>query len=351
MDLGKVEAFNQQIAQESLGASLTLSNYLGDRLGLFRAMAGVGLLTSEALAERTGLAERYVREWLATQSVAGHIDYDAESGAFALPDEHAAVLADDTSPASCSGEVEVVAAMWLSADRVAQAFRTGQGVGWHEHDARLLTGITRFFSPLYQMSLLEEWLPALDGVVDRLRGGAHVLDVGCGHGTSTILMAEAFPASRFEGTDYHAGLIQTANEAAVKAGVENRVHFHAADAADDMAGPWDLICFFDALHDMGDPVSAARQALAALADDGTLLVVEPAAADKLEDRIGNPVSMSYYASSTVLCVPNSLSQHPGLGLGAQAGYEAIRAVLTEAGFGSVRLVLTTEYNLVIEARR
>ncbi|TMR91216.1 class I SAM-dependent methyltransferase [Nonomuraea basaltis] len=351
MDLSKVESFNLQIAQESLGAGLTLLNHLGDRLGLFRAMAGSGYLTSEELAGRTGLAERYVREWLSTQAVAGHVDYDPDGGSFALPAEHAVVLADDSTVAACAGEAEAMAAMWLSADRMERAFRTGEGIGWHEHDPRLFSGVSRFFGPLYQMSLVEQWLPALDGVVDRLRAGARVLDVGCGHGTSAILMAQAFPASRFEGVDYHAPSIEAARQAAAKAGVEDRVSFHTGDAADEAAGPWDLICFFDALHDMGDPVGAARQALAGLAGNGAVLVVEPAAADRLEDRIGNPVSMSYYASSTLLCVPHSLSQAPAHGLGAQAGAVELRAVLTEAGFGTVRVALATEFNLVIEARR
>nr|BFE83871.1 hypothetical protein GCM10020093_064720 [Planobispora longispora] len=223
------------------------------------------------------------------------------------------MLADDEAVTSLSGQIEIAAAIWLAADGIAEAFRTGEGFGWHRHDARLFTGVSRFFGPLYRMSLVDQWLPALDGVVDRLRAGARVLDVGCGHGTSTILMAEAFPASRFEGIDYHESSIEAAHQAARKAGVDARVHFHVGDAAEDAVGPWDLICFFDALHDMSDPVTAARRARESLAEDGTLLLVEPAAADRLEDRIGNPVSMSYYNASTFLCVPHSLSGSPGSG--------------------------------------
>ncbi|GAA3442399.1 class I SAM-dependent methyltransferase [Planomonospora venezuelensis] len=350
MNAAKVEEFYLQIAQEALGATLSLSNHLGDLLGIYRAMAGAGPLTSTDLATRTGLSERYLREWLSTQAVAGHLSYDPATGAFELPDEHAAVLADDDAVTSRAGQIEAAAAAWLAVDGIAAAFRSGEGFGWHRHDPRLFTGVSRFFAPLYRMSLVQQWLPALDGVVERLRSGAHVLDVGCGHGTSTLLMAEAFPASRFEGIDYHEASVEAARQAAAKAGVDGRVHFHVGDATEDAAGPWDLICFFDALHDMGDPVAAARRAREALAEDGTLLVVEPAAADRLEDRIGNPVSMSYYAASTVMCVPHSLSEEPGLALGAQAGSERLREVLVQAGFSRVRLALTTEYNLVIEAR-
>ncbi|GGS72020.1 SAM-dependent methyltransferase [Planobispora rosea] len=350
MDLTKLEAFHTQIAQEALGASLSLSNYLGDLLGIFRAMTGAGPLTGAELAERTGLSERYLREWLSTQAVAGHLDYDPATGGFELPAEHAAVLADDEAITSRSGQIEATAAAWLAVDGIARAFRTGEGFGWHRHDARLFTGVARFFGPLYRMSLVDQWLPALDGVVDRLRAGAHVLDVGCGHGISTILMAEAFPASRFEGIDYHEASIEAARQAAIKAGVDSRAHFHVGDATEDATGPWDLICFFDALHDMSDPVTAARRARESLAEDGTLLLVEPAAADRLEDRIGNPVSMSYYAASTFMCVPHSLSGEPGLALGAQAGADRLGQVLAQAGFGRVRVALATEYNLVIEAR-
>ncbi|GIH91705.1 class I SAM-dependent methyltransferase [Planobispora siamensis] len=357
MDASKIEQFHLQIAQESLGASLSLSNYLGDTLGIFRAMAGAGSLSSAELAGRTGLSERYLREWLSTQAVAGHLAYDPATGGFELPDEHAAVLADDEAVTACSGQIEGGAAMWLAVDEIAEAFRTGAGFGWHRHDARLFSGVNRFFGPLYRMSLVDQWLPALDGVADRLRAGARVLDVGCGHGTSTVLMAQAFPASRFEGIDSHEASVEAACQAAVKAGVDDRVHFHVGEATEDPAGPWDLICFFDALHDMGDPVAAARAARRGLAADGTLLLVEPAAADRLEDRIGNPISMSYYAASTFLCVPNALSQvpsgepaGPGVGLGAQAGAGRLTEVLREAGFGTVRVALATDYNLIIEAR-
>ncbi|WP_336211007.1 class I SAM-dependent methyltransferase [Nonomuraea sp. LPB2021202275-12-8] len=334
--------------QERVGAALSLLNNLGDQLGIWRAMAGAGPLTSAELAERTGLAERYLREWLGGQAVAGHVEY--ADGRYTLPPEHAAVLADDESPVAQIGGIEANAAMWLATDDIAEAFRTGAGFGWHQHDPRLFEGTARFFGPLYRQSLTQQWLPALDGVTDRLDAGARVLDVGCGHGTSTILMAQAYPKSRFEGVDSHADSVETATQAAAKAGVQDRARFSVADATAGLAGPWDLICFFDALHDMGDPVGAAARTREALAPDGTLFVVEPYAADRFEDRIGNPVSMSYYAASTFCCVPNSLAQDSGAALGAQAGESRITRVLTDAGFSRVRMPLATDFNLVFDAR-
>ncbi|MBB6345569.1 class I SAM-dependent methyltransferase [Nonomuraea muscovyensis] len=348
MDTTKLEEFAAQIAQERVGAALSLLTHLGDQLGIWRAMAGAGPLTSADLAERTGLAERYLREWLAGQAVAGHVEY--AGGRYTLPPEHAAVLADDDSPVAQAGAVQANAAMWLAADAIAEAFRTGEGFGWHRHDVRLFEGTARFFGPLYRQSLTQQWLPALDGVTARLESGARVLDVGCGHGSSTVLMAQAYPNSRFEGLDSHAGSITQAAQAAVKAGVEDRVRFTVGEAGQGRTGPWDLVCFFDALHDMGDPVGAAARARGQLAADGTLLVVEPYAADRFEDRIGDPVSMVYYAASTLCCVPNSLAQDTGTALGAQAGESRILRVLRDAGFTRARLALATDYNLVFEAR-
>ncbi|WP_066361288.1 class I SAM-dependent methyltransferase [Herbidospora mongoliensis] len=350
MDTAKIEEFAMKIAMEGLGSSLTLQTHLGDRLGLFRAMAGAGPVTSHELADRTGLSERYVREWLQTQAIAEHIGYDPATRSFELPDEHALVLADDTTIAARASESQVQAASWKSADQLAEAFRSGDGVAWHRHDDNLFGGVSRFFGPLYRFSLVDHWLPALEGVTERLTAGARVLDVGCGLGTSTILMAEAFPASRFEGVDYHEASIEDARQAAKAAGVDARVHFHVSDSTEEQGGTWDLICFFDALHDMGDPLEAARRARESLADGGTVLLVEPIAADRLEDSIGSPIAAAYSAASVMLCLPHGLSEGARLGLGNQAGPARIEALLREAGFSRVRLALSTDYNLVFEAR-
>ncbi|WP_084964264.1 class I SAM-dependent methyltransferase [Thermoactinospora rubra] len=349
MDLERVKRFAGDIALKRAGASAVLLSYLGDKLDIWRAMAGAGPLDSGELAARTGLSERHLREWLAAQAVAGHVIYDPGRGTFELPDEHAAVLADPDSPAYQGGGLECAAAFWLAADRIAEDFRTGRGVGWHEHDPRLFSGVARFFEPLYRTALVGQWLPALDGVADRLREGAHVLDVGCGHGGSTVLMAQTYPQSHFMGVDYHEESIAAAREAAKRAGVADRVEFLVADAHSYPAGSWDLICFFDALHDMGDPLGAAARARASLAPGGAVMVVEPFARDRLEDSIGSLVALSYYTASTMVCVPNSLAQD-GAALGAQAGPDALAEMLRLAGFGRVRTALETDFNLVLEAR-
>lgn len=350
MDTKKLEDFAMKITLEALGSGLTLQTHLGDRLGLFRAMAGAGPLTSAGLAARTGLSERYVREWLRVQAVAEHVDYDPAEGTYELPDEHALVLADDTTIAARASASQIQAASWKAADHLAEAFRTGEGFAWHRHDDNLFDGVSRFFAPLYRYSLVDHWLPALDGVTERLAAGARVLDVGCGMGTSSILMAEAYPNSRFEGVDTHEPSIEAARLAAKDAGVDARVHFHVADSGEEQYGTWDLICFFDALHDMGDPLAAAVRARAALAEGGTVLVVEPFAADRLEDTVGNPIAATYAAASVMLCLPHGLSEGAKLGLGNQSGPSRIEALLREAGFGRVRTALTTDFNLVIEAR-
>jgi SAM-dependent methyltransferase len=349
MNPEKVQAFAMEIAGKRAGSSAILLTYLGDRLGIWAAMAGAGPMSSAELAARTGLAERYLREWLAGQAVTGHITYDPATGRFELPAEHAAVLADESSPAFQGGGNEATVAFWLAADKIADSFRTGSGVGWHEHDSRMFTGTARFFEPLYRASVVDQWLPSLDGVVDRLRHGGHVLDVGCGHGRSTILMAQAFPNCHFMGVDYHEESVLSAREAAAKAGVDDRVEFVVARADAYPDGRWDLICFFDALHDMGDPVGAAARAKTALAEGGSVMVVEPFATDRLENSIGNPIALSYYTASTIVCVPNSLAQH-GSALGAQAGPRRLTEVLEAAGFGTVRHALETPFNLVLEAR-
>lgn len=341
--------FAEKVAQDQAVASGAALSYLGDTLGIWAALAAAGPVTSEELAAHTGLAERYLREWLSAEAAAGYIRYDPDGGRFTLPPEHAAVLADDDSPAALAGGFEFIAALWLRTDRLAEAFWSGGGVAWHEHDAHLFRGVERSFRPLYRAALLQEWLPALDGVVDHLQRGARALDVGCGYGSATIIMAEAYPGSRFVGVDNHPPSITAARHAASVAGVQDRVEFLVADAATYDTGTYDLVCFFDTLHDLGDPVGAAAHARAALGQDGTLLLVEPLAHDRTEDNL-NPVGLTYYTASTFVCVPNSLSQPVGLALGAQAGEHRLREVLTAAGFTRVRRAAATDFNLVLEAK-
>ncbi len=349
LDPTKVEEFQGLAVSEAAAAESAACCYLGDALGLYEAMAGAGRLTATELAERTGTHQRYVAEWLANQAAGGYVIHHAEDTTFELPDEHAAVLADPASPAYLPGIYAVIAAAWASVDRVADAFRSGDGVGWHEHDPRLFGGVERLFAPLYRHQLVQDWIPALDGVQERLRAGARVADIGCGHGASTVVLAQAYPGSRFTGFDYHAESIAAASKSAAEAGVGDRVGFEVAPADSFPGGGYDLVCFFDCLHDMGDPVAAATHAREALADDGTLLVVEPQAGDELADNL-NPISRLFYAGSVFLCTPSSLAQHGAMGLGAQAGESRLRAVLTDAGFTRVRLATQTPFNLVIEAR-
>lgn len=310
-------------------------------------------MTSATLAERTATGERYVREWLANQAAGGYIVHTPgdtpESDTYTLPPEQAMVLADENSPVFLAGAFETVASCYSDHDQFEAAFRTGAGVDWAEHDHRLYTGVVRLFRPGYAAYLVDQWLPALDGVVEKLRAGASVADVGCGLGASTIIMAQAFEHSTFAGFDPHAPSIDEARHAATTAGVDRRVRFDVATATDLPGQGYDLICLFDALHDMGDPVAAARRIRQALAPDGTLLLVEPAAGDTLTDNL-NPVGRLYYGLSTVICTPGSLAQDVGLALGAQAGPHRLTQVLNEAGFTHVRLAAQTPFNLILEAR-
>ena len=323
---------------------------VGHRLGLYRALAGQGPVSSNELARRTGCDERYVREWLNSQVVSGYLAYHDESETYELPDEHAPVLADETSPVFLPGAYEVPASMWLDQERTIEVFRTGEGVPWGEHNGRLQCGVASFYRNAYGASLVPEWLPALDGVVERLDEGALVADVGCGHGHSTILMASAFERSRFIGFDTHGASIAAASVHAEEAGVDDRVRFERIDAGTYEGGDYDLICFFDTLHDLGDPVGAARRAFEALGKDGTLMVVEPYAGDAVPENLG-PVGQLYYAASTAICVQHSLSEDVGLALGAQAGPARLETVLREAGFSSIRVAHETPFNIVLEARR
>jgi SAM-dependent methyltransferase len=349
IDEARVEFFAGQIATE-IGAALNVALVdIGDRLGLYRAMADGQPVAAAELAQRTDTYERYVREWLNAQAAGGFVLYDAESDRYTLPAEHAFVLADDQSPVALAGHFQSAAAAFDNRDRIVECFRTGEGLGWHEHSSHLFCGTERAFAASYRRDLVDAWLPALDGVVEKLERGARVADVGCGHGASTVQMAAAFPASRFVGYDYHAASIEIARERAAEAGVADRVQF-AVDSAQEHAGDgYDLVCFFDALHDMGDPVGAARAARAALADDGTCLIVEPFAEDRIEDNL-TPVGRVYYGFSTLVCTPGSLSQPGRAGLGTQAGEARLREVMLAGGFGSVRRVAQTPFNLVLEAR-
>jgi 2-polyprenyl-3-methyl-5-hydroxy-6-metoxy-1,4-benzoquinol methylase len=320
---------------------------LGDRLGLYRAMRSGDPMTPDELAQRTGTHERYVREWLAAQAAAGYVDYDDAAGTFCLNPEQTAVFADEGSPASMAGAFEVLSSLWLDEPKVADAFRHGRGLGWHEHSQCLFRGTGRFFRPGYNANLVPSWLPALDGVVDKLQRSATVADVGCGHGASTIVMARAFPSSQFVGFDYHAPSVQAATQAARDAGVTN-VRFEIAQAK-NFAGRFDLVAFFDCLHDMGDPVGAATHVREALNPDGTWMIVEPFANDRLSDNL-NPVGRVYYAASTMVCTPCSLAQEVGLALGAQAGEQRLRQVATAGGFSRFRRAAQTPFNILLEAR-
>jgi SAM-dependent methyltransferase len=337
-------------AVDEVGAALNAALVvMGDTLGLYRALAGAGPLTPAELADRTGTAERYVREWLNAQAAGDYVTYDPESGRYTLPPEQAVALTDDTSPAYLPGFFQLALGSVLDSPKITEAMRSGAGFGWHAHGHDVFEGCERFFRPGYNAHLVAEWLPALDGVVAKLERGVSVADVGCGHGASTVLMAEAFPASTFAGFDYHDGSISTAQSRALEAGVGDRVRFGTSPAASFPGRDYELVTMFDCLHDMGDPVGAARHVRSALAPDGTWLIVEPAAGDRVEDNL-NPVGRAYYAFSTLLCTPGSLSQEVGLALGAQAGEARIRDVVTSAGFTRFRRVAETPFNLVFEAR-
>ncbi len=322
---------------------------IGDRLGLYKAMAGAGPLTPAELAERTGTNERYVREWLCGQAAGGYINYTAGTGRYELTEEQAFALADDTSPAFLPGAFQIALAATKAADKVEDAFRRGHGVGWHEHDPELFQGTERFFRPGYAAHLISAWIPALEGVKEKLGRGARVADVGCGHGSSTILMAKAFPRSTFIGFDYHQPSIDIARRRAAEAGVGERAQFEKATAKDYAGKDYDLVAFFDCLHDMGDPVGAMKHVRETLKPDGTVMIVEPYANDKVEENL-NPIGRAFYSASTLICTPASKAQEVGLALGAQAGEARIGKVATEGGFTRFRRAAQTPFNLVYEAR-
>jgi SAM-dependent methyltransferase len=349
VDESKLNEFLGQFVQD-LGATMQAGMVvLGHRLGLYRAMAGAGPLSPAELAERTGTAERYVQEWLAAQAAAGYVAYDPASGRFRLPEEQAFALADPAGHAYLPGAFQLALASLKAEPRIAEAFRTGAGVGWHEQDAEVFDGCEMFFAPGYRANLVESWIPALDGVEARLQAGAQVADVGCGHGASTIIMAKAYPRSTFVGFDYHQRSIDWARKAASDAGVSDRVRFEVAPADSFGGDGYDLVATFDCFHDMGDPAGAATHIRRALADDGTWLLVEPAAGDHLKDNL-NPVGRLYYGFSVLLCVPNALSQQPKAVLGNQAGEARTRELTAAGGFTRFRRAAETPFNLVYEVR-
>jgi len=349
IDEAKLEAFMGQ-ALTDMGAIISAPLIqIGDKLGLYKAMAHAGPLTSQEVAERSGAAERYVREWLRNQAAGGYITYDPDSDRYTLPDEHALALADEDSPFYILGVYDSIASLYADEDQLLEAFRSGRGMGWHEHDHRLFRGTERFFRPGYRAHLVSEWIPALDGVQAKLEQGAKVADVGCGHGASTVIMAEAFPNSQFVGFDYHEASIERAAEAAQEAGVGDRISFEVAAAKDYPGSGYDLVCVFDCLHDMGDPVGAAAHVRETLDGDGAWMIVEPFANDSVEENL-NPVGRVFYGASTVICTPASLAQEVGLALGAQAGQARLTEVLNEGGFTRVRRATETPFNLVLEAR-
>ena len=344
---GEVEAFIGRVVTD---LSATFSGVLvnvGRKLGLYQAMADLGACTSTALAEATGIRERYVREWLANQAAGGYVTYDPEKKTYALPPAQAMVLALDQSPIFMASAFEVAASFWLDEDEIVETFRSGEGMGWHAHNHRLFCGTESFFRTGYRAHLVTEWLPALDGVVERLERGGRVADIGCGHGASTILMAQAFPKSNFIGLDYHEASIATARERAAEQGMNGNIAFEVKAATAFDGRDFDLVCFMDSLHDLGDPVGALVSCRKALKSDGKVLLVEPYAGDRLEENL-NPIGRMFYAASAMACTPNSLSQEVGLGLGAQAGEERLRKVAREAGFSNLRRAAQTPVNLILE---
>ena len=322
---------------------------IGDKLGLYKAMAGAGPLSSQEVARRASCAERYVREWLNSQVAGGYIDYHPKSATYELSPEQAAVLADDSSPAFLPHAWQVVASMWADEPKSRAAIKTGRGMSWGEHDERLFCGVAAFYRNAYNANLVQNWLPALTGVTEKLEKGAMVADIGCGHGHSTVLMAKAFPRSRFWGFDVHEGSIAAAQQLAREAGIDDRVTFEVAKADTYPARSYDLICFFDCLHDMGRPVDAVRYAMKAVAKDGTLMLIEPFARDGVEENI-NPIGRLYYAASTTMCCAHAISENGTHVLGAQAGERRLEDVLKEAGLKTIRKAVETPFNLILEAR-
>jgi 2-polyprenyl-3-methyl-5-hydroxy-6-metoxy-1,4-benzoquinol methylase len=345
----KMNAFLGKVVGD-FGAALSSSLvYIGQKLGLYKALASGQAVTPAELAEKTTTNERYVREWLINQAASGYIDYDAGSGRYSLAPEQALALTDESSPFYVGGGFYVIKAMTHAVNRIEDAFKNGGGMLWGEHDPDLFVGTERFFRPGYAAHLIASWIPSLTGVKEKLEAGGKVADIGCGHGSSTIIMAQAYPKSRFWGFDNHEKSVETARQRAKDAGVSDRVTFAVANASELPDEQFDMVAFFDCLHDMGDPVGAAAHVLSTMNSDGSWMIVEPFANDRVEDNL-NPIGRIFYSASTMICTPASRSQEVGLGLGAQAGEARIREVVTNGGFKRFRRATETPFNLIFEAR-
>jgi ubiquinone/menaquinone biosynthesis C-methylase UbiE len=347
----KIEQFAGQVVTDLSAAMAGVMTNIGHKLGLYRSMAEGGPINSDGLARRTGTNERSVREWLNGQVAGGYVLFESSTGQYYLPPEHAFVLANPDSPAFLPPAFDVVSSLWHDEDQILAAFRSGKGLGWHEHNCRLFSGTEAFFRNGYRAHLTQTWIPSLSGIEARLVSGGSVADVGCGHGASVILMAQAFPKSRFVGIDYHDSSIAVAKERAQQAGVADQIRFEVAtpQVLADSNEKFDFVCFFDSLHDMGDPLEAVWASRRALAPHGALMLVEPFAKDRPEENVG-PVARMYYSASAGLCTQNALSQGGRYSLGAQAGAKQLLAILKDAGFQSARVAMETPFNLILEAR-
>jgi ubiquinone/menaquinone biosynthesis C-methylase UbiE len=350
IDQAKLDSFIVRAVNDLAAGHAGVMVSVGYKLGLYKAMAGAGPLSSRELAAHTRCAERYVREWLNSQVAGGYVGYHAVSDTYELSPEQALVLADEDSPVFIPTSLQVTASMWFDEEKTLEAFRTGKGVAWGDHDGRLYCGVAAFYRNAYKGNLVSQWLPALDGVVNQLEAGIAVADVGCGYGDSTVLMAQAFPKSRFYGFDAHAGSIKEARANAARAGVGSRVNFEVARATDYPGQNYGLVCFFDTLHDLGDPVGAAQYAARVLAPEGTVMLIEPFANDRVQDNV-SPVARIYYSGSTALCCQHAISEGGKLVLGAQAGETRLAEVFRKAGFTHFRRAAETPFNLIFEVRR
>ncbi len=348
-DAQKLEEFMHKIVGDMAAAMSGSLVITGTKLGLYKGLADIGPATSPELATHLGLDERYVREWLSAQAASGFVDYDLQGERFSLNAEQRMALSNEDLPVFVAPAFELIASTYIDEPKITDAFRSGAGVGWHEHHECLFRGCEKFFRPGYRANLVAGWIPALDGVLDKLQAGAKVADIGCGHGASTIIMAEAFPNSAFFGFDYHDKSIDRARDAAKEAGDLQNARFEMSSAKEAPGRDYDLVCCFDCLHDMGDPLGAARHVREMLKPEGTFMIVEPRAGDELSDNL-NPVGRMYYSASTMICTPGSKAQEVGLALGAQAGEKRLSAILHEAGFTRVRRATDTPFNMVIEAR-
>lgn len=349
VDEQALQAFVGRILEDVGGAFALLLAFIGDQTGVYRGLRESGPSSAAQLARIIGVDERYLLEWLSAQATAGYVDYDEADDTFSLNAVQATVLSREGHPACMQGLFQQIVSQFTTHERALEVFRSGEGRGWEDHHACCFCGTDRFFRPGYAANLVDAWLPALDGVLDKLMVGAKVADVGCGHGSSTALMARAFPASSFHGFDFHAPSIETAREAARTAGVEANTRFEAVTAREMPAEGYDLVCMFDALHDMGDPVGAARRIRECLAPDGTFMLIEPLAGDRLADNL-HILGQVFYSASTLICTPASRAQEVGLALGAQAGEKRLTQVLRKAGFTRIRRAAETETNMVLEAR-